>query len=175
MAQDCQTCDRCSLAGKPHPLPRIGKSPKFMVVFDYPNYNETKAGRLLEGEAATILKAVLKDNGLSASDAYFTALVKSPKQDKMLTNEQINGCTPWLQREIELMKPPVILTLGSNATRYFMPGSKGSPMELIGKVTFDPKMDASIVFGLNVTQIVFDSSKLKLLQQAVEKVASLLN
>jgi len=175
LATDVTACQGCSLKGQPHPLPRIGKTPKFMVVFDYPNYSEVKAGRLLDGESAEILKAVLVDAGLSANDAYFTSLVKSPKQGKLLTNEQINGCTPWLEKEIELLKPPVILTLGSNSTRYFMPGMKGSAMDLVGKVTFDAKLDASIVFGLNVTQIVFDTSKIKFLQTAIEKVASLIN
>lgn len=175
LMEDCRVCDKCSLKGEAHPLPRMGKSPKFMVVFDYPNWEEAKAGRMLEGDAAGILKACLKDVGLTANDAYYTSLVKSPKQGKGLTNEQINGCVPYLQKEIEILKPPVILTLGSNATRYFMPGMKGSPMDLVGKVTFDPKLDASIVFGLNVTQIVFDATKLKFLETACAKVADLLS
>jgi DNA polymerase III subunit alpha len=156
--------------------PRMGKSPKFMVVFDSPTWEEDKAGKMLEGDGASYLKAALKDAGLNMQNGYYTALVKStkPKGSKSLTTEQINGCSEYLKREIEAIKPPVIVAMGSAAIKYFAPSVKGNPSDLIGKVIFDPKLDASIIFGLNPGQLHYDPSKIVHLQTVAAKVADLI-
>lgn len=177
LTEECRACSKCSLAGTPHPLPRVGKSPKFMIVHDAPNWQEAKKGKLLEGESASFLKAALLDSGLSANDGYFTTLVKAakPAGEKMLSNESINACSDYLKQEIEILKPPVIVAMGSNAIRFFAPGVKGTPSELAGKVIYDPKLDASIIFGFNPAQIAFDASKGKLLLNIAEKINELIN
>jgi DNA polymerase III subunit alpha len=177
IAEEATSCDKCSLKGGCHPMPRIGKTPKFMVVSDNPNWQEEKAGRLLEGDNAKLVINALKEAGLSAQDGYFTTLVKSgkPRDQKTLTNEQINNCGEYLKRELEILKPPVVVTLGSNAARFFAPGVKGGSMELAGKVIFDPKLDASIVFGINPGQIFHDPGKYSILQTVAAKVADLIN
>jgi hypothetical protein len=63
--------------------------------------------------------------------------------------------------------------MGSNAVRYFAPGTKGSPNELAGKVIFRPDLDASVIFGLNPSSIFFDGGKLKLLQEVCQKLNEL--
>jgi DNA polymerase-3 subunit alpha len=176
IGEETRSCEKCSLKGGCHPMPRIGKTPKFMVVSDNPNWQEEKAGKLLEGDNAKLVINALKEAGLSAQDGYFTTLVKSgkPKDQKTLTNEQINGCSEYLKRELEILKPPVVVTLGSNAARFFAPGVKGGSMELAGKVIFDPKLDASIVFGINPGQIFHDPGKYSVLQTVAAKVADLI-
>lgn len=175
LAGELRSCDGCSLKGTAHPTPRIGKTPKFMVVFDAPNWEEAKQGRLLEGEAASYVKAALKDAGLSPNDGYYSALVKAPKPagEKTMPNEVVIACSGYLQREIELLKPPVIVAMGSNAMRYFAPTLKGPSSEFVGKVIYDPKLDASIVFGFNPAQIAFDPAKAKTLQVVCQQIAEL--
>jgi DNA polymerase-3 subunit alpha len=175
--EECKACDKCSLQGNPHPQPRMGKTPKFMVVFDSPGWQEEKAGKMLEGDAAEYLKAALKDAGLSPNDGYYTSLVKSqrPKGSKALTTEQINGCSGHLQQEIQVLKPPVILAMGAATAKFFAPTFKGNTSELTGKVIFDPKLDASIVFGINPAQVVFDGTKIALLQTVASKTADICN
>jgi DNA polymerase-3 subunit alpha len=177
IAEEARTCDKCSLKGNAHPMPRIGKTPKFMLVLDSPHYTEERAGRLLEGDNGALIAAALKDAGLSTHDGYFTTLVKSgkPKGQKQLTNEQINGCSEWLKAEIEVLKPPVIVAMGSNAIRFFAPEVKGGPAELAGKHAWDPKLDATIVFGLNPSMVFFDPSKIALVQATFKRVAELLS
>ncbi|MEZ2310851.1 DNA polymerase III subunit alpha [Paraburkholderia sp. RCC_158] len=177
IAEETRSCERCSLKGGCHPMPRIGKTPKFMVVSDNPNWQEEKAGKLLEGDNSALIINALKEAGLSAQDGYFTTLVKSgkPRDQKTLTNEQINQCGEFLKQELEVLKPPVIVTLGSNAARFFAPGVKGGTTELAGKVIFDPKLDASIVFGINPGQIFHDPGKYSILQNVAAKVADLIN
>ena len=168
-------CDKCSMKGKPHALPRMGRSPKFMMVFDSPTYGEGKEGKLLEGDSGIAVKMALKEVGLSVNDGYFTSLVRSPKEKsaKSLTNEQIIGCSEFLNREIEALKPPVIIAMGSNAVRHFAPGVKGTPAELAGKVIYREDLDASVIFGINPGSIFFDASKVVHVQDAVRKLSEL--
>lgn len=175
--EETRSCEGCSLKGAVHPAPRMGKSPKFMVVFDSPNWQEEKAGRMLEGDSASYFKAAMKDAGLSPNDGYYTSLVKAvkPKGAKVLSNEQINGCSGYLKQEIETLKPPVIVVMGSAGMRHFAPSVKGSPAELIGKVMFDSDLDASIVFGLNPGQVIYDTSKVAQLQTVCQRIAELIH
>lgn len=176
LAGELRTCNACSLKDMNHAIPRMGRSPKFMMVFDAPSWQEGTAGKLLEGNIADYIKLGFKSVGLDANDGYFTALVKAPKEKgaKTLTNEQIIHCSEFLKREIEILKPPVIVAMGSNAIRFFAPGVKGAPADLAGKVIFRPDLDASVVFGLNPSMIHFDPSKTKLLQETCIKLSELI-
>jgi uracil-DNA glycosylase family 4 len=176
LAQEYKKCEGCSLKGQPHPTIRLGKSTvKYMVVSDCPSWQEEKKDKLLEGDAADHIKAAIKDAGLSVAEGYFTTLVKAKKSDKFLTNEQLNSCPKFLEREIELIKPAIIVALGSAAIKYLVPGIKGGTAELAGKVIYDPKRDASIVCGINAAQCLFDSSKTDILSEVFKKVADMLS
>ncbi|UUZ75408.1 hypothetical protein LP414_27210 [Polaromonas sp. P1(28)-13] len=140
--QDYRTCGDCDLAGQPHPQVRMKANVKFMVVTDCPSWQEEKQDKLMEGDAATHIKNAIKAAGLSPADGYYTTLVKAKKNDKFLTNGQINNCSKFLQRELELIKPAVIVALGSASIKHFLPGLKGGTAELAGKAIFDAKLDA---------------------------------
>jgi len=174
LIQDYRKCEGCDLAGQPHPAVRMKANIKFMVVSDCPSWQEEKADKLLEGDAADFIKAAITDVGLSPADGYYTTLVKAKKNDKFLSNGQINGCKAFLDHEIALIKPPIIVALGSAAIKRFVPGVKGGTAELAGRVIYDPALDASIVCGINAQQIIFDSSKAEVLKAIFEKVADML-
>jgi DNA polymerase-3 subunit alpha len=173
--QDYRKCEGCDLAGQPHPAVRMKSNVKFMVVSDCPSWQEEKDGKLLEGDSADFIKAAIKDAGLSPADGYYTTLVKAKKNDKFLSNGQINGCAGFLNREVELIKPPIIVALGSASIKRFVPGVKGGTAELAGKVIYDPTLDASIVCGINAQQIIFDASKAEVLATVFQKVADMLS
>ncbi len=176
MIEEVRSCEGCSLKGAPHPLPRMGSKPKFMVVFDSPNWQEERAGKMLEGSSGDVVKAALKGIGLNPADGYYTSLVRSakPKEVKQLTNEMINGCSRFLQQEISILKPPVIIAMGSNAVRWFSPGIKGTPSDLAGKVIYREDMDASVIMGINPGSLFHDPSKVKLVEAAFDKLAALM-
>lgn len=172
---DYRACDVCDFAGNPHVNPTIGKKPVFMMVSDSPNWKEEKAGRMVEGDTAIYLKAALKDADMNINDGYYTALVKAMKPSgmKVLPADAINGCSQFLDREIDILKPAIIVAMGSNAIRKFAPGVKGAPGELVGKAIYDPKLDATIIFGFNLAQLAFDPSKAVWLQKICAKIAEL--
>lgn len=176
IAADADACSKCDLKDQQHVRSRMGKAPKFMVVFDVPSWQEEKAGQMLEGDNAAAFKAALKDAGVSPNHGYYTSLVKAakPKGQKQLTTDQINACSGYLLEEIEALKPPVIVAMGSAAVKFFGPTIKSNPTDLIGKVVFDPKRDASILFGLNPAQVFFDPSKVALLETVARKISELI-
>lgn len=166
-------CDKCTLAGGVHPAPKMGSSPKVMIITDCPTWQEDSRGELMDNKSGLYVKTALKEAGLSMRDCYFTTLVKSIKEGKQLTNEQINGCSPYLHKEIEWLRPPVIIALGSATVRHLVPGVKGGFAELCGQVHYSSDLDASIVFGLNPQMIFHDGDKQLMLNDAFKKVASM--
>lgn len=175
LVQEYKNCEGCDLAGQPHPTVRAKHTVKFMVVSDCPSWQEEKADKMLEGDAADFIREAIKQAGLNPAEGYYTSLVKAKKNDKFLSNGQINGCKGFLARELELVKPAVIVALGSASIKHFVPGIKGGTAELAGKVVFDKTLDASIVCGLNAQQILFDPSKAEILAAVFEKVAECVN
>ena len=168
-----QACKGCSLGGGVHPIPLLGQKPKFMVVTDCPNYSEEAGAKMLAGKASGFLREALNAAGLKPKDGYFTSLVKSPKSGQRLTNEQINGCSAFLRRELEILKPPIIVALGSATLQFFSPGIKAA--DSLGKVIYSPKLDANIICGLNPAQIAFTPGKQADLNAIFETVAELIS
>lgn len=175
IVNETRICKDCNLTGKAHPVVRMGRTARFMVVTDAPNWTEDKANKMLEGDGCAYLKAAISNAGMTANDGYFTSLVKAAKNkdDKYLTNAQITSCSKYLDREIEVLKPPVIVLLGNAAIKHFLPSAK--PSEMMGKVVFDAKLDASLVIGFNPMQIAFTESKQKELDKIFTQVFDMVN
>lgn len=173
MHNACHSCGRCTLSGEPHPQPRLGRSAKIMIVTDCPSYSEGRAGRMTEGD--DVLKNALREADISLSDIYVTSLVKAPKpKGEQLTNEMINGCSGFLEAEIDALKPPVIVTLGGKITRHLLPELKGGWEELAGTEVYDSKRDASIIVGMNPAMLHFKPQKTEVLVSALQQARHLI-
>ena len=171
--QPCAECEGCNLSGGVHPIPRLGGKAAFMAITDCPNFSEEKDNKMMSGKASNYMRDALKANEISIGQGYFTSLVKSPKDGKILTNEQINGCKDWLEKEIEILKPPVIVLLGNSVIRHLAPEIKPGP-ENVGRVIYKPELDASFVIGFNPAAITFDGSKQDTLNEIFERVAEII-
>tara|TARA_R110002074_G_scaffold86408_1_gene190803 strand:- start:7580 stop:10981 length:3402 start_codon:yes stop_codon:yes gene_type:complete len=170
----CQTCRDCDLSGGVHPIPTLGSKAAFMVVADCPNWSEENEGKMMKGKASNYMRAAMKGADLKLSQGYFTSLVKSPKSGKVLGKKEIKNCAKWLDMEIELLRPPIIITLGSSATRHFLPGLKGGAMAHTGRAIYDKDLDATILVGFNPAMISFNPSKQAELDDLMRKVATIM-
>ena len=175
LIQDYKKCSDCDLKETPHPTVRAKTTVKFMVVSDCPTWQEEKKDKLLEGDAAVCIKSAINKAGLNVAEGYYTTVVKAKKSDKFLSNGQINGCSQWLNRELELIKPSVIVALGSATIKRFVPGLKGGVSEVVGKTFYDPTLDATIVCGINAQQVHFDPDKQEVLDAVFVQVADILS
>ncbi len=176
LVQNYKKCKDCSLHESPHPSSRCKKIVKFMVVSDAPTWQEERENKLFVGDVADYIKAAINEAGFAVGDGDFTTVVKAKKgrEDKCFTNEQINNCRKYLEAEVGLIKPPIIIALGSVAIKHFLPGEKGGVSELAGKFFYDSKLDATIICGINPMQLVFDPSKYGILKEVFQHAADML-
>jgi DNA polymerase len=105
-------------------LPVIGEGSHFakiMFVGEAPGRNEAKTGRPFCGAAGKILDWLLQGAGIKREEVYVTNIVKDrPPQNRDPLPEEIEIYGPFLDRQIEIIQPQVIATLGRYAMGYIM-------------------------------------------------------
>ena len=105
-------------------LPVIGEgshSAKIMFIGEAPGRNEAKTGRPFCGAAGKILDQLLNSVGIERSEIYITNIVKDrPPQNRDPLPDEIKTYGPFLDRQIEIIQPQVIATLGRYAMGYVM-------------------------------------------------------
>lgn len=94
---------------------------KIMFVGEAPGRNEAKTGRPFCGTAGKVLDELLSHAGIKREDVYITNIVKDrPQENRDPTAEEIKIYGPFLDRQIEIIQPKVIATLGRYSMDYIM-------------------------------------------------------
>jgi uracil-DNA glycosylase family 4 len=94
---------------------------KIMFIGEAPGKNEAKTGKPFCGASGKILDELLQHIGISRDDVYITNVVKDrPTNNRDPKPEEIELYAPFLDRQIEIIKPRVIATLGRFAMEYIM-------------------------------------------------------
>ena len=105
-------------------LPVIGEGnhyAKIMFIGEAPGKNEALSGRPFCGAAGKILDELLKSIGLDRKEVYVTNIVKDrPPFNRDPLPEEIEYYGPFLDRQIEIIRPEVIVTLGRFSMAYIM-------------------------------------------------------
>jgi len=105
-------------------FPVIGEgshNAKIIMVGEAPGRNEAKTGRPFCGAAGKVLDTLLLHIGIPRKDIYITNIVKDrPPENRDPTAKEIEVYGPFLDRQIELIKPQVVVTLGRYAMTYIM-------------------------------------------------------
>lgn len=118
--REIYACRRCRLwQGAKHGVPGEGPpNAKVMLVGQNPGTEEAETGRPFVGRAGKYLTRVLLENGIRREDLYITNIVKhiTPKNRRPL-NDEIEACLPYLEAEISIVKPKVIVLLGKAACK----------------------------------------------------------
>lgn len=120
-------CQRCRLAqGRTHAVPGEGDL-NAMVLFvgEAPGAEEDRLGRPFVGRSGQYLTEVLARCGIARSDAYITNLVKCrPPGNRDPLPDELAACEDYLLRQIEIIHPRIIVTLGRlSMQRWFPEGS----------------------------------------------------
>jgi uracil-DNA glycosylase family protein len=126
-AAGCRACDLWERAtqtvfGDGSPRARI------MLVGEQPGNDEDLAGKPFVGPAGKLLDAVLNQVGIDRRQVYTTNVVKhfkwEPRGKRRIHSkpnaEQISACRPWLDAEISLIRPSVIVCFGATAARALL-------------------------------------------------------
>jgi DNA polymerase III subunit alpha len=154
--------------------PLLGKDAKFMAIFDAPTRGEEEVSTMTCHDNFVWTLRSSSGVGYSRSDAYWTALIKEQKLGKQVSPDETKKWAPVLEREIEILKPPVIVLLGSAIVRHFFPDLKGKASESAGKVVYSKDLDANLVIGFNPAEIYYDPDKQTLLDEVFAAVAGIL-
>lgn len=105
-------------------FPVIGEgshSAKIIFIGEAPGKNEAKTGRPFVGRAGKILDELLVGAEISRDDVYITNIVKDrPPENRDPTEEEIKSYGPYLDRQLEIIKPKVIASLGRFSMKYIL-------------------------------------------------------
>ncbi|TML07728.1 MAG: uracil-DNA glycosylase [Actinobacteria bacterium] len=113
-------CTRCALAGGRTQVVFGSGDPSadLMFVGEGPGFHEDKQGVPFVGAAGKLLDQLLSGIGLTRADVYVANVVKCrPPGNRDPMPEEIEACEPHLWRQIELIQPRVVATLGNFATK----------------------------------------------------------
>jgi DNA polymerase len=115
-----EECRKCPL-GKNRNKPVFGEGPpdaKIMLIGLGPGYHENREGRPFVGAAGKFLNKLLDSVGLKREEVYITNVVKCYLPENKVTDEEVKTCTPYLDKQIELVDPETIIALGNTAAEY---------------------------------------------------------
>jgi DNA polymerase len=87
-----------------------------MFIGEAPGAREDESGRPFVGRSGEILISMIQEIGLSRDSVYITSILKSrPPKNRTPTKSEISVCRPYLERQIEIINPQVIVLLGGVA------------------------------------------------------------
>ena len=152
-----------------HSVPGEGNpDAKILFIGEAPGKNEAESGRPFVGRAGKDLDSLLQANGLNRDDVFITNIVKDrPPANRAPTRAEIKLYAPFLIRQIEIIQPKIIATLGRFSMEFILshfdlPEKRekigalhGRPMEVVA--SFGPL----IVFPLYHPAAIFYNRKLE--------------
>ena len=127
--REALACTRCSLhRGRTNVVFGVGStSADLMFVGEGPGRDEDLKGEPFVGRAGQLLTEIItKGMKLRREDVYIANVVKCrPPGNRDPEAEEIEACAPWLDRQLELIRPKVIVTLGNFATKLLLQTKDG--------------------------------------------------
>ena len=121
--REASVCTRCRLAsGRTQVVFGVGNpDADVMFIGEGPGYHEDKQGEPFVGAAGQLLTRLLGEIGLSREDVYIANTVKCrPPGNRDPLPDELEACRPWLEGQLENIRPRVIVTLGNFATRVIL-------------------------------------------------------
>ncbi len=130
LAQLCdqiRACTKCDLAkGRTNAVPGEGpENAEIMLIGEAPGFHEDRAGRPFIGAAGKFLDELLGKIGLAREQVYICNVIKCrPPQNRDPLPVEMDACRPYLEKQIELIKPKIIITISRFAMARWFPDAK---------------------------------------------------
>lgn len=125
IARQIHSCSDCRLSmGRTLAVPGEGpEQADLMFIGEGPGYNEDQQGRPFVGAAGQFLEQLLASIGLTRERVFITNMVKCrPPDNRDPYPGEVAACSKYLDRQIQLVHPKVIVTLGRHSLAKFLPG-----------------------------------------------------
>jgi len=127
IAEEVSRCCCCDLGTtRTNAVPGEGNpNARIMFVGEAPGADEDAQGRPFVGRAGQLLDRVIAACGLKRSDVFIGNILKCrPPENRDPRPEEIISCFPYLQRQIEIIEPQIIVALGGHAARTLLNTNK---------------------------------------------------
>ena len=142
IAEEVSTCTACKLhSSRKNAVPGEGPAHSDLIfIGEGPGFHENEQGRPFVGAAGKFLEELLGTIGLRREDVFIGNVVKCrPPGNRDPMVDEIEACTPYLKRQIEVINPKVIITLGRFSMARYFPEAKisqihGQPKEINGRL-----------------------------------------
>ena len=136
LATECRQCRRCPLAeGRTQVvLARGNPSARLLVIGEAPGAEEDRLGLPFVGRSGQLLDRLLVEAGLDPErDLYIVNGIKCrPPQNRRPTPAELAACRPWMEQQVTLVDPALILLVGATALQAVL-GVKGGITRLRGQ------------------------------------------
>ncbi len=122
---DCRRCKLCD--GRTRIVFGDGSArARLMFVGEGPGSDEDRQGLPFVGRAGQLLNQIIKAMGFAREEVYIANIVKCrPPDNRVPQPDEVAACTPFLYRQIEIINPRVIVTLGSAAAQALLETTTG--------------------------------------------------
>jgi len=127
LAKEIGQCRKCGLgSSRTNAVPGEGNAAaRIMFVGEAPGGDEDAVGRPFVGRAGQLLDKILAACGLERGDVYIGNILKCrPPENRDPRADEIIACLPYIQKQIELIKPEMIVALGAHAARTLLDTTK---------------------------------------------------
>ena len=121
---------------------------KVMFIGEAPGKNEDLQGRPFVGSAGKKLEALLEKAGLTREEVYITSIIKyRPPKNRNPNMQELRAHSPYLVKQIELIRPRILATLGNFSTRFVLNGFSLEKMNLVPGISQIHGEEQSLEWG----------------------------
>jgi DNA polymerase len=143
IAAEITACTKCPLhRGRTHAVPGDGRAnADILFVGEAPGFHEDQQGLPFVGASGRYLEQLLEMIGLTRHDVFITNIVRCrPPQNRDPLRPEIEACEDYLERQIVILQPKIIATLGRYGMAKFFPDGK------ISKIHGQPKRQGGRIY-----------------------------
>jgi len=148
-------------------------SAEVMIVGEAPGASEDKQGRPFVGRAGKLLDQLLAEAGLEREQVYITNVVKArPPGNRDPKADEVAHYLPWLEQQLALIRPSVVIPVGRHALAHFSDDAKisdvhGTAVTERGRTLFAMYHPAAALHTQSLRETLFEDARA--LRQALSK------
>jgi DNA polymerase len=183
LSKKIQSCQNC-LLGTSRTNPVVGTGSLYadiMFIGEAPGYHEDKQGKPFVGRAGTILTNLLVHIGVKREEVYIANILKCrPPDNRNPLQQEITHCTTYLDKQIEIIAPKIIIPLGNFSYQYLFKkysipvnkitddhGKIYRKHTIIGELIFIPMYHPAVA--------TYNPNKIEILEKDFEKLKTCLD
>ena len=140
---EIQVCQACILSqGRTNAVPGSGpEDAEIMFIGEGPGFHEDRQGEPFVGAAGKYLEELLEQIGIERNDVYITNVVKCrPPGNRDPQPDEVSACKTYLDKQIDLSRPRLVVTLGRFSMQRYFPGAS------ISRIHGQPKRVGNVIY-----------------------------